>query len=156
MSVKLGYGYDGLLQTVKVIANSVSFILMVVLALYAFEFNPLYGVALVFSAFDQVEDVYGVVTGKALLPRWFRWVDIVGEGIVLIIGLLMFVFGITYWYVFSSYFFAVWTVVSFMMVYTAASDIYDDFHFLSSRVSGINPLGMRIRARKGRYFGKVR
>lgn len=149
-------GVDGLLETVKVIANSVSFILMIVLALYALKFNPLYGIALVFSAFDQVEDVYEVVAGKALLPRWFRWVDVVGEGIVLIIGLLMLVFGITYWYVFSSWFFAVWTVVSFMMVYTAASDIYDDFHFIASRVAGVNPVTMSQRVSRGKYFRRMR
>jgi len=144
---------DGLLDTVKVIANSIAFILMVVLALYAFNFNPLWGIALAFSAFDQVEDVYEVVSGRALLPRWFRWIDVVCEGIVLILGLLMFVFGISYWYVFSSWFFAVWTVVSCMMVYTSASDIYDDFRFISHRVLGHNPIEMKIYS-AGKYFKK--
>lgn len=147
---------DGLLETVKVMANSVAFILMIALALYAFGFNPLWGVALVFSAFDQVEDVYEAVSEKSLLPRWFRWIDVVGEGIVLILGLFMLLFGITYWYVFSSWFFGVWTVVSAMMVYTSASDIYDDFRFISHRVNGVNPVGMSTSLKSGKYFRKVK
>jgi len=147
---------DGLLETVKVIANSVAFILMLVLALYAFNFNPFWGVALIFSAFDQVEDVYQTVSGQALLPRWFRFIDVICEGIVMILGALMFLFGLAYWYVFSSWFFAIWTVVSGMMVYTSASDIYEDFHFISQRVQGINPVHMHIGKGGSRYFKRVK
>jgi len=127
---------DGFGTTLRVLLNSLAFFVLVVLAVYLFKYNPLWGVLILLSAFDQLEDVYFYTTSNRLIPAWFRPIDVVLEGILALVGISMALFGLIYWYAFDSMFFFLWMVASAFMAWSAIEDIVDGFNVVSAKVRG--------------------
>ena len=149
-------GDDGFGTTLRVLLNSLAFFLLLILGGYMFSYNPLWGFVVMFSAFDQLEDVYFYVTKRRLLPTWFTPVDIVLEGLLALIGVSMFLFGMFYWYTFDSWFFALWMAVSAMIAWSSVEDIVDGIRVLSERMKGATVVGTVKDIEKFRFFGKLR
>ncbi len=121
--------------TLRVLMDSIAFLLLLILGGYMFSYNPIFGFLILFSALDQFEDVYFYTAKRRLFPAWFVPVDIVLEGILAVVGVSMFLFGLIYWYSFDSVFFAIWTVVSLMIAITSVEDIVDDVRLISAKLS---------------------
>lgn len=149
-------GDDGFGTTLRVLLNSLAFFLLLILGGYLFTYNPVWGFVIVFSAFDQLEDVYFYVARRRLIPVWFTPIDIVLEGALALVGVSMFLFGMVYWYTFDSWFFALWVVVSAMMAWSAIEDITDGVRVLSERMKGATVVGTVNDVEKFRFFGKLR
>ncbi|HDH45049.1 MAG TPA: hypothetical protein ENG66_06645 [Thermococcus sp.] len=127
---------DGFGATLRVLLNSLAFFLLLVLGGYMIQYNPLWGAIVFFSALDQLEDVYFYVTKSRLIPSWFRPVDIILEGVLAIVGVSMFVFGLIYWYSFGGWFFLLWLVVSAMIAWSATEDIIEGIYVIRERMRG--------------------
>lgn len=128
---------DGFGTTLRVLLNSLAFFVLVVLALYLFNYNPLWAVLILLSAFDQLEDVYFYTTGNRLIPAWFRPVDIILEGVLVLVGVSMAIFGLIYWFAFDSMFFFLWMVASAFMAWSAIEDVVEGFDVVSAKVRGV-------------------
>lgn len=127
---------DGFGTTLRVLLNSFAFFVLVFMAYYVVKYNPLWGALVILSAFDQLEDVYFYVAGRRLVPSWFRPIDIVLEGVLVLVGLSMFLFGLIYWYSFDSWFFFMWIVTAGFMTWSAIEDIADGFTVIKARARG--------------------
>ncbi len=139
--------------TLRVLLNSLAFFVLLILATYLFKYNVLWGALILFSAFDQLEDVYFYTTRNRLIPAWFRPVDILLEGVLILVGVAMTVFGLVYWYVFDSWFFFMWMVASAFMAWSALEDIFEGFEVVSQRIRGVSVASTV--GRKGyRFFRK--
>ncbi|RLG67233.1 MAG: hypothetical protein DRO11_10375 [Methanobacteriota archaeon] len=129
--------------TVRVLLNSLAFFLLLVLGGYVISYNPIWGFIVVFSAFDQLEDVYFYVTKNRLIPAWFRPIDIMLEGVLALVGASMFVFGLVYWYSFDSWFFLLWLIVSAMIAWSAVEDIVEGIYVIKERMKGATVASVR-------------
>ena len=128
---------DGFGTTLRVLFNSIAFFVLIVLATYIFKYNVIWGTLLLLSAFDQLEDVYFYVTSSRLVPAWFRPIDILLEGILALVGISMFIFGLVYWFTFDSMFFFLWMLASGFMTWSALEDIFEGFTVVKERMSGV-------------------
>jgi len=142
--------------TLRVLLNGIAFFLLLILGGYMFSYNPLWGFVVMFSAIDQLEDVYFYVARKRLFPSWFTPVDVVLEGVLALVGVSMFLFGMVYWHTFDSWFFALWMAVSAMIAWSAIEDIVDDIKLISDRMSGVPVVGSTVNVSKFRFFGRVK
>jgi len=124
----------GLADTIKVVANSLSFFILLALAYYLYQFNPYIGVIFFIASIDQIEDVYRTVTGRHPVPAYLAPFDIVFETVLALTGIFMLVMAVIYWYSFESWFFAVLSVLSIVIVFSALSDIADDVRALSAKL----------------------
>jgi len=149
-------GDDGFGTTLKVLLNSLAFFILLILGGYMFTYEPVWGFVILFSAFDQLEDVYFYVAKRRLIPAWFTPIDIILEGVLALIGVSMFIFGMIYWYTFESWFFALWMAVSAMIAWSAVEDIVDDVRVISERMKGATVVGTVKDIDRFRFFGKIR
>ena len=149
-------GDDGFGATLAVLLNSLAFFLLLILGGYLFTYNPLWGLVIAFSALDQLEDIYFYVAKRRLIPVWFVPVDIVLEGVLALVGVSMLLFGLVYWYTFDSWFFALWTVVSAMIAWSALDDLVDGIRIISDRMRGVPVVSSVEKVEKFRFFGRVR
>jgi len=124
----------GLAETLKVVANSLSFFILLALAYYLYQFNSIVGIIFFIASIDQIEDVYRTVTGIHPIPAYLAPFDIIFETILVLTGIFMLVIAIVYWYSFESWFFAILTVLSLVVIFTALSDIADDIRTLSAKL----------------------
>lgn len=146
---------DGFGTTVRVLMNSLAFFLLLVLGGYLIKYSPLWGAVIFLSAFDQLEDVYTYVTRSRLLPEWFRPIDIIFEGVLVLVGGSMFLFGLAYWYTFSSWFFFLWTAVSAMITWSAIEDIYEDVYIITEKARGASVVATTKEIEDYKFFRKV-
>lgn len=146
---------DGFGTTLRVMLNSIAFFVMIYLAVYLFKYNPLWGIVILISALDQLEDVYFYTTNSRLIPSWFRPVDIVLEGVLALVGVIMALFGLIYWYSFDSLFFFMWMVASAFMALSAIEDIADGFTVISAKMRGESVASVN-KTREFNFFRRVR
>ena len=149
-------GDDGFGTTLRVLLNSLAFFLLIVLGGYVFAYDPVWGFVILFSALDQLEDVYFYVARRRLIPAWFTPVDIILEGVLALVGVSMFLFGMIYWYSFESLFFALWMAVSAMIAWSAVEDIIDDVRVISEKIKGAPVVGTVKDAGEFEFFRKLR
>jgi len=85
--------------------------------------NPTYSVVLALAAIDQFEDVYYYVYRKRLFPSWFMPFDMAFEMTLFGIGLGMFIFSVSYYVYFETWFFQALLPISLLIMYSAIEDI---------------------------------
>jgi len=146
---------EGFGATLRVLLNSLAFFLLLILGGYMVKYSPIWGLVIFLSAFDQLEDVYFYVTKSRLIPTWLRPVDIVLEGILAIVGVSMFFFGLIYWYTFDNWFFFVWMVVSALIAWSSIEDIVEGLRIISARLSGEPVVASLANIAKFRFFRRV-
>ena len=110
-------------RVIRVIINSFSFVLLLILAYVVWEGNPLLSVLFMLASIDQFEDVYYYVHRKRLFPSWFMPLDIIFEGVLAIVGFIMFFFSVIYYAYFETWFFKAVLFISLSMIYSAVEDI---------------------------------
>jgi len=108
---------------IRVIINSFSFVLLLILAYVVWESNPLLSVLFMLASIDQFEDVYYYVHRKRLFPSWLMPLDIIFEGVLAIVGFIMFFFSVIYYAYFETWFFKAVLFISLSMIYSAVEDI---------------------------------
>jgi len=114
---------DKILRVIRVIINSLTFVIMLLLA-YAFIYtNPVVSFLLVLASIDQFEDVYYYTTKRRLFPRWFMPFDIVFEATAVVIGFAILFFSITYLAYFQTWFFKSMLFISVVMIASAIEDM---------------------------------
>jgi len=111
------------LNVLRVIVNSITFVVMLMLAYAFMNTNPLLALLLVLASFDQFEDVYYYTTGRRLLPKWFMPFDIVFEVMAILLGLAIFIFSLIYFTYFQTWFFKSMLFISAVMMFSAVEDI---------------------------------
>ena len=146
---------DGFGATLRVLLNSLAFFLLLILGGYLISYDPIWGFVIIFSAFDQLEDVYFYVTKNRLIPTWFRPIDIILEGVLALVGASMFFFGMVYYYTFDSWFFFLWMAVSGMIAWSAVEDIVEGIHVLSERMKGATIASVKDTG-SFKFFGRLR
>jgi len=141
--------------TLKVLLNSLAFFILIAVGFYLIKYNPFWGALIFLSALDQLEDVYFYVTKNLLIPQWFRPLDIIFEGVLVVVGMSLAIFGLIYWYSFDSWFFLLWMVASAFMTWSAVEDIVDDFNIISAKIRGV-PVASVKEVRKFSFFQRLR
>jgi len=147
---------DGFGTTLRVLLNSLAFFLLLILGGYMFTYDPIWGFVILFSAFDQLEDVYFYVARRRLIPTWFTPIDIVLEGVLALVGVSVFLFGMIYWYTFDSWFFFLWMAVSAIITWSAIEDLIDGIRVISERMKGATVVGSVKDVGNFRFFGKLK
>jgi len=112
-----------LLRVVRIIVNSFTFILLLVIAYVMWQSNPLFSILLILAAVDQFEDVYYYTYMKRLFPSWFMPIDMVLEMLVIGIGIGMLLFSIVYYAYFETWFFRALLLLSIPVIYSAIEDV---------------------------------
>jgi len=112
-----------LLRIVRIIINSFTFILLLVLAYVMWQGNPLLSFLLALAAIDQFEDVYYYTYRKRLFPSWLMPLDLVFEVVAVCIGLGMLIFSLIYYAYFETWFFKALLFLSIPIIYSAVEDI---------------------------------
>jgi len=112
-----------LFRVVRIIVNSFTFVLLLVIAYVMWQSNPLLSILLIFAAVDQFEDVYYYTYMKRLFPSWFMPIDIVLEMLVMGIGVGMLLFSIVYYAYFETWFFRALLLLSIPVIYSAIEDV---------------------------------
>ena len=110
-------------RVVRVIINSFTFILLLIIAYVMWQSNPLLSFLLALAAIDQFEDVYYYVYRRRLFPDWFMPFDIIFEIVVIGIGLGMLLFSLIYYAYFETWFFRALLFLSIPIIYSAVEDI---------------------------------
>lgn len=111
------------MRVLRVIVNSVAFVLLLLVAFYSWYISPLYFVLFVLAALDQAEDVYYYVYNKRLVPLWMMPFDLMFEIMLTGVGIAMFVFSVIYYAYFQTWFFRVIMPLSIAIVYSAIEDV---------------------------------
>jgi len=112
-----------LFRVVRIIVNSFTFILLLVIAYVMWQSNPLFSILLILAAVDQFEDVYYYTYMKRLFPSWFMPIDMVLEMLVMGIGIGMLLFSIVYYVYFETWFFRALLLLSIPVIYSAIEDM---------------------------------
>jgi hypothetical protein len=113
-------------SVLRVIGNSLAFLLSIILAIWFFKTNPLISFFFIISAFDNYEDVYEVVTRKRLIPYYLIPIDIIIEVVMLLFGMYVLMLGYMY-YVYFETPFAIFLLVSgISIVISSTKDIAKD------------------------------
>ena len=107
----------------RVIINSFTFILLLIIAYVMWQSNPLLSLILALTAIDQFEDVYFYVYRKRMFPDWFMPFDMLFETVALGIGLGILIFSLTYYMYFETWFFKALMFLSIPIIYSAVEDI---------------------------------
>jgi len=110
-------------RLVRIIMNSFTFMLLLIVAYVVWGGNPLLSVFLVLAAVDQFEDVYYYTYRRRLFPEWFRPIDMIFEMFVVGIGLGMLVFSLMYYMYFETWFFKALLFLSIPVIYSAIEDM---------------------------------
>jgi len=112
-----------LLRALRVIVNSFTFILLLLLACVVWRSSPLLSLLLALAAVDQFEDVYFYTYGRRLLPSWLMPLDLVFEVVAAGVGLGMLVFSLAYYAYFETWFFRALLLLSIPVIYSAVEDV---------------------------------
>ncbi len=120
-----------MIRTLREIANSVAFVVIIAMSLAFFNENPFLALLLVACSLDQFEDVYGIVTKRRLLPSWFAPVDVLFEGVATGVGIGILLFGLMYYSYFASYFFVAMVFVGLMIMVSSLEDM--GYYFVGER-----------------------
>lgn len=110
-------------RVVRIIINSFTFILLLIIAFVVWRSNPLLSFLLALAAIDQFEDVYYYTYRKRLFPSWFMPFDMFFEVVAIGIGLGMLVFSLIYYAYFETWFFRALLFLSIPIIYCAVEDI---------------------------------
>jgi len=110
-------------RIVRIIINSFTFVLLLIIAYVMWQSNPLLSFLLALAAVDQFEDVYFYVYRKRLFPDWFMPFDMIFEMAVIGIGLGLLIFALIYYVYFETWFFRALLVLSLPIIYSAVEDI---------------------------------
>jgi len=110
-------------RIVRIIINSFTFILLLIIAYVMWQSNPLFSFLLALAAIDQFEDVYYYVYRRRLFPPWFMPIDMIFEMVVVGIGLGMLIFSLIYYAYFETWFFRALLFLSIPIIYSAVEDI---------------------------------
>ena len=112
----------------KVVINSVAFAFLLLAALLMYPIFWPASILLVFSAFDQLEDVYKEVKKKRLLPKWLKPFDIFMEIVLALFGVALAVFAFYYSHLFV-HTYLLWGVAALgaLIAISAVSDIAEWF-----------------------------
>lgn len=110
-------------RVVRIIVNSFTLVLLLVIAYVMWQSNPLLSILLILAAVDQFEDVYYYTYMKRLFPSWFMPIDIVLEMLVMGIGVGMLLFSIVYYAYFETWFFRALLLLSIPVIYSAIEDV---------------------------------
>jgi len=113
----------GVARVLRVIINSFTFILLLLLSTVFWETNALIALLLLLASIDQLEDVYCYVYGKRLFPSWFMPFDLIFEFVALGIGFCMLVFGLIYYSYFETWLFRSMIFLSIPVMYSAIEDV---------------------------------
>jgi len=111
------------MRVVRIIINSFTFVLLLIIAYVVWRSNPLLSFLLALVAIDQFEDVYYYVYRRRLFPEWFMPFDMIFEMVVVGIGLGMLVFSLIYYAYFETWFFRALLFLSIPIIYSAVEDI---------------------------------
>jgi len=110
-------------RVVRIIINSFTFILLLIIAYVMWQSNPLLSFLLALAAIDQFEDVYYYTYRRRLFPSWFMPLDMIFEMVVIGIGLGMLIFSLIYYAYFETWFFRALLFLSIPIIYSAVEDI---------------------------------
>ncbi len=110
-------------RVLRVIVNSLAFVVLLMMAVSVWYGNPLLAIVLFLAAIDQFEDVYYYTTGKRMFPDWFRPIDVSLELVLIAVGVGILLFSVVYYLYFETWFFRMLMIMAVLMVYSAAEDI---------------------------------
>ena len=111
------------LRLLRIIVNSFTFVLLLLLSCVFWETNALMAFLLVLASIDQLEDVYYYTYGKRFFPSWFMPFDLIFELVALGIGFCMLVFGLIYYSYFETWLFRSMIFLSIPVMYSAIEDV---------------------------------
>ena len=112
-----------LFRLARIIINSFALILLLILAYVMWQSNPSLSFLLVLAAVDQFEDVYYYVYRKRMFPEWFMPFDMFFEVVLFGIGIGMFLFSISYYVYFETWFFKALMPLAILIMYSSLEDI---------------------------------
>jgi hypothetical protein len=118
-----------MVKVVRVVLNSIAFFLLIIVGAIFLEKSPILSALLFLSSIDQVEDVYTYISGKRLFPKYLFPLDMLFEGVAVMAGAIMFLFGIMYYPYFHTYFFLTLMFLGAMIISSATEDITSYFQF---------------------------
>jgi len=113
-----------MLRAIRVIINSIGFILLAVMTYVTWEVSPPLAIVFAMAAFDQFEDVYTYTYNKRLFPPWMRVPDVIFEMVMFGVGFALFLFAFSYYAYFQTWFFKALFPLSLMIMYSSVEDIF--------------------------------
>lgn len=111
------------LRVFRAVANSLAFFFLVTAASAFLSSNPPLAILLFAAAFDQLKDVYRMVTGRRLFPESLRILDNIFEGIMLVFAFGMLLFSLMYYAYFQTWFFRVMLFVSILIIWSSIEEL---------------------------------
>jgi len=116
------------LATLRAAGNAFAFTVLTFAAVSLYPVNPFYTFLLLVVAYDQLEDILGLQPAGVL-----RYLDVPYELTCLGIGVIMTMFGITYYNYFYAPFHLMLVAAGFMVVASSIYDILQDMGVVAAQ-----------------------
>lgn len=118
-------------RILRIVVNSIAFFLLILSGCLVFETNTLLALLMFIASIDQLEDVYTYTYNRRLFPKAFIVFDLVLEGILVVAGGMMLIYGFLYYQYFHTYFFIILLFLGLMIIESALEDLFSYMKYYS-------------------------